>query len=571
MERMYDLVIRGGTVVDGSGLPGYRADVGITGGRITRIGRIPREASQRGTDEIDAAGHLVTPGFIDGHTHMDAQVFWDEQGSCSAWHGVTTVVMGNCGFTLAPARADARHLVTRNLERAEEISAAAMEQGIAWTWETFPEYLDAVDALPKAVNYAAQVGHSALRTWAMGERAFDGPATDAELAEMEAVLREGLRAGAVGFTTTRNDNHETADGRPVASRLASWDEVRRLVGVLAEEGAGVFEITHEPGAGGPDEVREEYFARLRTLAAETGVPFNFGVSGRNGVFHGLRLLDSIADAGGVAYGLSHSRGINTVTSFRTKTAFDKLPLWSDIRALPLDEQRKAYSDPETRARLVEIALNGPYGRAIGAEARKPDFDRMRVYDRPMPPLRTVNEVAAERGVGPVDLILDLALETDFHQLFIQAVVSDDPADLLPVMRHPRAVMTFTDNGAHVGSMADASLHTLLLGHWVRGEGAFGWEEAIRMITYAPALAWGFHDRGLLREGMAADVNVIDPETVAPLMPVVAYDIPGGAYRLRQRARGIPATVVGGQVAFRDGEHTGALPGRLLRGPLASRD
>ncbi|NUU22303.1 MAG: amidohydrolase family protein [Streptomycetaceae bacterium] len=563
---MYDLVIRGGTVVDGSGLPGYRADVGVTAGRIVRIGRIPG----RGRAEVDASGLVVTPGFIDGHTHMDAQVFWDEQGSCSAWHGVTTAVMGNCGFTLAPARADARHLVTRNLERAEEISAAAMAEGIDWTWQTFPEYLDAVDRLPKAINYAAQVGHSALRTWAMGERAFDGPASEAELAEMEAALRAGLRAGAVGFTTTRNDNHETADGRPVASRLAAWDEVRRLVRVLADEGAGVFEITHEPAAAGADEAREEYFDRVCRLAAETGVPFNFGVGGRSGVFHGLRLLDTIAEAGGVAYGLSHARGINTVTSFRTKTAFDKLPLWQDIRALPLDAQRKAYTDPDTRARLVEVALNGPYGRAIGAEARRPDFDRMRVYDRPMPPLRTVNEAAAERGVGPVELILDLALETDFHQMFIQAVVSDDPADLLPVMRHPRAVMTFTDSGAHVGSMADASLHTLLLGHWVREQQAFTLEEAVRMITLAPAVAWGLHDRGLLREGLAADLNVIDPAAIAPLMPEVAYDIPGGAYRLRQRATGIHATVVAGEVAFRDGEHTGALTGRLLRGPLAGR-
>lgn len=219
---------------------------------------------------------------------------------------------------------------------------------------------------------------------------------------------------------------------------------------------------------------------------------------------------------------------------------------------------------------MDVAENGPYGRAIGAEARRPDFDRMRVYDRPMPPLRTVADVARERGTHPVETILDLALETDFHQFFIQAVVSDEPADLLPVLRHPRAVMTFTDSGAHVGSMADASLHTLLLGHWVREERAFTLEEAVRMVTLAPAIAWGFHDRGMVREGMAADLNVIDPATVAPLMPEVAYDIPGGAYRLRQRATGILATVVAGRVAFRDGAHTGALPGRLLRGPLAGR-
>src|SRR5204862_3986488 len=222
----YDLLIKNGTVVDGSGLPRYRGDVAVRHGRIAAIGRI-REASR---EVLDADGHVVAPGFVDGHTHMDAQIFWDPLGTCSCWHGVTTVVMGNCGFTLAPARPDGRHLVVRNLERAEDISADAMAAGIEWKWETFPEYLDTVDGLPKGINYAGYIGHSALRTWAMGERAFEEEATEDDLRTMEKQVADAMRAGAVGFTTSRSTDHQTADDRPVASRLASWDEVQRLVG-----------------------------------------------------------------------------------------------------------------------------------------------------------------------------------------------------------------------------------------------------------------------------------------------------------------------------------------------------
>src|SRR5262245_28310981 len=240
----YDLVIRGGTVVDGTGLPGYRADVGIVGDRIAAIGRLVGPARE----VVDAEGRVVAPGFVDGHTHMDAQVCWDPLGTCSSYHGVTSVLMGNCGFTLAPARAAERHLVVRNLERAEDIAAEAMAAGIDWTWETFPEYLDTLERAPKGINYAAQIGHSALRTWAMGERAFTDAAGPDELRTMERELRDALRAGAIGFTTSRTPNHQTADDRPVASRLADWDEVCRLVGVLGDAGAGMFEIAQEPAA-----------------------------------------------------------------------------------------------------------------------------------------------------------------------------------------------------------------------------------------------------------------------------------------------------------------------------------
>jgi N-acyl-D-aspartate/D-glutamate deacylase len=557
----FDLVIRNGSVVDGSGLPAVRADVGVEGGRVTKVGRI----RERGDREIDADGHVVAPGFVDGHTHMDAQVFWDQLGTNSCWHGVTTVVMGNCGFTLAPARNHQRPLVVRSLERAEDISPAAMAKGIDWTWETFDQYLDAVDAVPKALNYAAQIGHSALRSWAMGERAFESEATEDDLDTMEAELRSALRAGAVGFTTSRTPLHQTSDGRPVASRLASWDEVRRLVLVLGSEGDGVFEITNEPGAGSPDpDVRNEYFDRLRSLAVESGSPTTFGVGATPHGMHMLELIESTVAAGGRMFGMTHSRGISGMLSFKTQLPFDRLPEWKEIRSLPLDEQRARLLDPSVRERLVKAAHHGDYGPDVGAEARRPDYDLIRVWNDPVPPNPTVAEVADHRNVDPVEAIIDMALETQFDQFFLQPMQRYAYEDQIRVLKHPRTVMTFSDSGAHVSQVADASIGTHLLAYWVRREQKFTLEEAIRMLTYVPATFWRFPDRGLVREGFVADLNIIDPDTVAPRMPEVANDLPGGAKRLVQKADGFLATIVAGEPIVVNGEPTGATPGALLR-------
>jgi N-acyl-D-aspartate/D-glutamate deacylase len=559
----YDLVIRNGVVIDGSGMAPVRADVGVEGGRITKVGRI-RDAGA-GAEVIDAEGHVVTPGFVDGHTHMDAQVFWDHMGTNSCWHGVSTVVMGNCGFTLAPARNDERPLVVRSLERAEDISPAAMAQGIEWTWQTFSEYLDAIDRVPKALNYAAQVGHSALRTWAMGERAFDSEATDDDLATMETELRDALRAGAIGFTTSRTPLHQTADGRPVASRLASWGEVRRLVNLMGAEGNGVFEITNEPAAGSddPDE-RNEYFDRMRNLALESGSPITFGVGASASGMRTLGLIESTVAAGGRMFGMSHSRGISGMLSFRTQLPFDRLPEWKAIRSLPIEEQRARFLDPVVREQLVKAAHHGDYGPAVGAEARRPDYTMIQVWQHPIPPNPTIAELADQRNVDPVELMIDLALETDFEQFFFQPMHRYGYEDLVRVMKHPRTVMTFSDSGAHVSQIADASIQTHLLAYWVRQEQRFTLEEAVRMLTYVPATFWGFPDRGLVREGMVADLNVLDPVTVGPRMPEVVFDLPGGAKRLIQKADGFLTTIVGGQPITRNGEATEARPGRLLR-------
>jgi N-acyl-D-aspartate/D-glutamate deacylase len=564
----FDLVIRNGVVVDGSGFGAFRADVGVVGDRIAVIGRV----RDRGRREIDAEGHVVTPGFVDGHTHFDAQVFWDHLGANSCWHGVTTAVMGNCGFTLAPVRDDARALVVRNLERAEDIDPAALASGIEWSWQTFAEYLDAVDRLPKGIHYAANVGHSALRTFVMGERAFTEAANDDDLAAMERELADALRAGAIGFTTSRSEHHETSDDRPVASRLAEWDEVVRLVSVMGELGVGMLEGGSE-GVLAPDaDVRRLAVERVLDLAVRTGVPVTSGIIATDpGGREMLALIDRVAAAGGRMVGQSHCRGINVLLSFQTRLPFDLLAEWQPLRARPLDEQRRALADPQTKARLAEAAMHGDYTwRGIGAMPRKPDYDGIRVYERGLPPNPTVAEVAAARGVDPATAMIDLALESDMAVLFIQpSLYPQSEAVLLDVMRHPRTVMTFSDSGAHLSQISDASIHTHLLGHWVRQRQAFTLEEAVRMLTLAPAVAWGFHDRGLLREGMLADLNVFDPATVGPAVPEIVTDLPGGGKRLSQRATGFRATVVAGEPTIVDGISTGAHPGRLVRNRLAS--
>ena len=560
---MYDLVIRGGLVVDGTGLPARRADVAVSGGRIREVGRV----GERGRREIDADGHIVTPGFVDGHTHLDAQIFWDPLATSSCWHGVTTVVMGNCGFSLAPSREGERHLVIDNLEKAEDIPASALAEGVHFGWQTFREYLDVVDRMPKGINAAVYVGHSALRTFVMGERAFDSAADADDLAAMERELVDALGAGAIGFTTSRSEHHVTPSGAPVASRMAGWDEVERLVAAMSSGGGGVFELANESGMTSPDpELRAEPMRRLRALAVSVGLPVTFGITtygDPNRWQELLALLDDAARDGGQLWGQSSCQPSGAVFNWATWLPFDKLPAWADVRRRPLDEQAAMLRDPDLRERLV--AEVGDRDFTLAKEAvKKSFFDRLVVMEDAGKLSRSLADVAVERGVHPVEAMIDLGLESDFGVFFFQPTSNDDPGDVQRILDHPRTVMTFSDAGAHVSQIMNASLPTHLLSVWVRNWQVFTLEQAVRMLTLVPSTVWGFADRGLLREGFVADLNVIDPEIVAAHLPRVEHDLPGGAARLTQRASGFLATVVGGQVLLEDGEHTGALPGSLVR-------
>ncbi len=568
---MYDIIIRNGTIVDGSGMPRFRADVGIANGKIAAIGRLHENARET----IDADGHIVSPGLIDAHTHMDAQVFWDPIGTCSCWHGITSVVMGNCGFSLAPCAEKDKLLVMRNLERAEDISPEAMEAGIKWSWETYPQYLDAVERTPKGINYAAYMGHSALRTYVMGERAFDSEANSEDLSAMKREMRAAIRAGAIGFTTSRTRNHQTPDGKPVASRLANWDEVRQIVGVMGEEGAGVFEIAGEDTGFDPERINN-YLDRLKGLAVDTGVPVTFGMfSSRRAPDYWrpfFKLADESSQAGGKMFIQVHSRSLNLVMSFETVTPFDRMPVWRDIRKLSLAEQEAKLRDPEVRRAMVQATKENDARNhdAVGAEPRGCNFKYLYVMDKATPPWRSVQEIADEAGKDPVDCFIELALAKNLHQFFLQPLANENQDHVLEMMRHPRSVVTFSDSGAHVSQIMDSSLQTHVLSHWVRDKHEFSLEEAIRMLTFVPASNWGLQNRGLLRTGMAADVIVFDPEKIAPMLPTLDHDLPAGARRLKQKATGLKTTIVNGQVLLKNNEHTGALPGQLLRGPLANR-
>ncbi len=560
----YDLLIKNGTVVDGSGGASYRADVAVSDGKIAAIGKINARAKQ----QIDAEGHIVAPGFVDGHTHMDAQIFWDPIGSCSCYHGVTSAVMGNCGFTLAPCKQEDADLVFRNLERAEDLSRDAMLEGIDWSWETFPQFLDTIDDLPKGINYAGYIGHSALRTYVMGERAFADAATEDDRRAMQHIVKEAVAAGAVGFSTSRTFNHITADDRPVASRIAEWDEVRAIVNAVGETGRGIFEIAGEAPGRNPERIRE-YCDRLRDLAVESGVIQTWGMFSVRAAPDLWRpyfdLLDETAAAGGRMIAQVHSRALSSLLSFESYTPFDQWEYWSEFRQLPLAEQAAKLREPTVRAKLVEVAsreYTGP--RVVGAEARPPEWayvypmDDMH-YDKP-----SMAELAAQRGTTPVELFIDMAVERDLNMFFRQPIANEDQDHVLEMMKHPRSVVTFSDSGAHVAQIMDSSLQTHLLSYWVREKQALTLEDAIRQITYNTATLWGLHDRGLVRRGMAADLVIFDEHTVGAEMPEVVHDLPTGAKRLKQKATGILNTVVNGEILLTNNEHSGAVPGSLLR-------
>lgn len=567
----YDIVVRNGTIVDGSGLPGYRGDLGIVDGRIAKIGDLKGE---RAKETIDAEGQVVAPGFVDGHTHMDAQVFWDDIGTNSCWHGVTSVVMGNCGFSLAPCAEKDKALVLHNLERAEDIPRPAMEAGIPWSWTTYREYLDAIDKLPKGLNYAGYVGHSALRTHVMGERAMAEKASADDLAVMKRELEDGLRAGAIGFSTSRTKAHRTPDGRPVASRMAEWSEVEELVGVMKDLGSGVMEIARENVIPDPEKRRKE-FAEIKALAVESGVPLTFGSFWYRRQTPDIwreqfQLVDDIIASGGKVLIQGTTFGNFSLRSFETLMPYDRAPVWREFRKLPLAEQEAGLRNPEMRAKLVDAVRKFEF-KANPAEPnalqRPANWDWIMPYDRVLPPYPSIGDIARQRGQEPIETVIDLALDRHLKMFFINPSNSDNDEFLRALVCHPHAAVTFSDAGAHVATTL-SPMHCQLLGYWVRDRHVMSVEQAVRKITYDIASFWGLSGRGLLREGWHADVVVFDPGRIAPEMPELIHDLPTGAPRIKQKTIGIQATIVNGQVLIRNNEHTGAHPGQLLRGPLA---
>lgn len=569
----YDLVIRGGTVVDGSGARRFTADVAIKDGMIAEVGHIAPAASRT----LDADGLIVSPGFIDGHTHMDAQVAWDPLGSCSCWHGVTSVVMSNCGFALAPCKPEDRDLYARCLSAVEDIPTEAMAAGIDWTWETFPEYLATVERLPKAINYGMYIGHSALRMYAMGKRAFTEKASEDEMVRMANLVKEALRAGAMGFSSSRASTHVTPDNTPVASRIAEWEEIDRIVAAMAELDAGIFQVGPDIASGA---AHRAFLARLREVALTYRRPVMFGVLATKqgddptGWAYQTRYIDETVAAGGRMFGQGTTRSINAIFSLKSYLPFDVLPAWRQVRDLPLAEQKRRLADPEVRRELVaaeermkprDNVFQG--GGAATTDPRRPDYSNLYAlngvdWDDP-----TVEQLARSRGQHPVEVMIDLSLANE-NQVYVQPLVNETPSDVLGILKHPRTLATFSDSGAHVAQEMGSSLQTHLLSYWVRKRGAFTLEEAVKKITHDNAQAWELNDRGLVREGYRADLVLFEENGIRPCLPTVERDLPGGARRLVQKAEGIKATLVNGAVAFENGEATGAYAGTVLKGRLA---
>ena len=562
----FDLAIRGGTLVDGTGRPAQRGDVGIRDGRIVALG----EVSGRAARTLDADGLVVAPGFVDIHTHYDAQVLWDRMLTISPWHGVTTIVMGNCGFGVAPTRPEHRGLILRTLEKVEGMSLAALEAGLgdAWPFETFPEYLDAVERQGTAINVAVLLGHTPLRLYVMGEDATERPARDDEVARMRALVRQAVDAGAIGFATSKASTHVGYGGRPVPSRVAAFTEIEALAGALGEAGRGIVQAT----VG-----RDLFFAEFEALARGTGRPVTWtallaGMMGPGSHRDLLEKSRALVRQGLPVVPQVACRTLNFEFQFREPFLFEGMSAFRPVAAATDDAAKaKIYADPEFR-RAFKESFDRPRAGAVFAGA---SWARTWISWCPSEPAleeRRVTEVAAGRGQHPIDLALDLALATNLEARFRMAVFNHDEAEVAELLAEPLTVLGLSDAGAHASQLCDACFATHLLGHWVRDKGAITLPEAVRMLTSRPAEVFGITDRGRLALGLAADVTVFDPATVGagPLRRV--RDLPAGADRLVSDASGIEAVVVNGTLVRRGGRDAvapdGPLPGALLRNGAA---
>jgi N-acyl-D-aspartate/D-glutamate deacylase len=557
----FELVIRGGTLLDGTGREAVRGDLGIRGGRIVALGEVKGDAGQ----VIDADGLVVAPGFIDVHTHYDAQVMWDRMLTISPWHGVTTVVMGNCGFGVAPTRPEHRGLIMRTLEKVEGMSLAALEAGLgeAWPFETFPQYLDAVERRGTALNVGVLLGHTPLRLYVMGEEATERTATAEEIARMRALVREAIDAGALGFATSKASTHVGYGGKPVPSRAADLGEIQALAGALGEAGRGIVQAT----VG-----RDLFFPEFEAIARATGRPVTWtallaGMMGPGSHRDLLERSRELVRRGVQVVPQVTCRTLNFEFQFKAPFLFEGMSVFRPVAAADEAGKARLYADPEFR-RAFKESFDRPRPGAVFAGA---SWARTWISWCPSEPAleeRTVSEVAAERGVHPIDLALDLALATKLEARFRMAVFNHDEDEVVELLRERETVLGLSDAGAHASQLCDACFATHLLGRWVREKQAIPLPEAVRMLTSRPAEVFRIGDRGRLALGLAADVVVFDPATVGagPLRRV--YDLPAGADRLVADAGGIEAVIVNGTVVRRGGRDAvapdGALPGALLR-------
>lgn len=572
MERAYDLVIRGGMLADGSGRPAFAADVAVKDGLIAAVGQV----AGAGAEEIDARGKLVTPGFVDIHTHYDGQATWDQRMQPSSWHGVTTVVMGNCGVGFAPCRPADHDRLVRLMEGVEDIPFPVLTEGLPWNWESFPDYLDSLEGRQFDVDIGAQLPHAALRVFVMGERGANREdATPADIAAMAVIAKGAVEAGALGFSTSRTLNHRTSDGQPTPTLTASEDELTGIAMGLAAAGKGALQFVSD--FGDP----EAEFAMLRRIVEASGRPLSFSlVQSPTQPAQWRLLLDRLEEASGAGLPMRAQvcgRPVGVLFGLElTLNPFTHYPSYKAIAALPLADRVAKLADPTFRAQLLSEGNEASAAFAANMTQNwKVMFLMGETPDYEQTPDRTVLALANARGVRPEELALDHMLTNGGRGMLYLPFLNYAGGSLDPsfeMLNHPDTVPGLSDGGAHVGMICDGSFPTSNLTLWTRDRTRgpkLALEAMVRMQSHDTAAALGLHDRGLVAPGYRADLNVIDYEGLTLGAPSVAYDLPAGGRRLVQRADGYVATIVAGQVTYRDGQPTGALPGRLLRGARAA--
>ncbi|MEZ5204581.1 MAG: amidohydrolase family protein [Acidimicrobiales bacterium] len=560
----HDLVIRGGTVVDGTGAAPQRADVAISGDRIVEVGEVDAAGAHR---TIDADGRIVTPGFVDLHSHLDAQIGWDPLMTSSCYHGVTSVVMGNCGMTFAPVRPGQAEVLANAMESVEDIPASAILEGLSWEWETYGEYLDAIDPLPKGINAGGYVGDVALRLYVVGDAACDEDfhLDDDQKAQLAAQVRASVEAGAFGYSISRSLSHRVPDGRFVPGTWADPEEFFAIAEPLRELGRGVLECAprYNEQDGSTSRVDEE-MAWIAELSRRTGRPFSFNLMQMRSMGdHYRRVIDLAVDANRTGAQLrpqTTPRGIGILFSLAANTLIDDLPSFQPLKELDLAGRLAAIRDPEVRARLDEEGANKPIEPFERMYLMVPDPGAVYEYGSD----DSIAAQARAAGATPVAHYLDVLDRTDGRAIANWPVLNEDFSAIEELLRSPVTIMGLADAGAHATQIMDASQPTFFLSHWVRDRGTLPIEDAVRRLTSDTARFIGYRDRGELRPGAYADVNVIDLEGLHLPLPEIAHDFPGGAARFVQRAEGIDHTIVNGVPFLEGGEHTGAHPGRLLR-------